>query len=547
MNTTHITTTAKDGARARAGAIGPALAPFLIIALLISFLIAACAGTPPPGPSAAVEPATATPAVAAAPAPPPPRVRVELKTRPDQVRLDALEQRFASGDVGSFAKANVPAFSSFTLSNGIPVVVKKNDANSVRSLSLVLRGGSLLVDLANAGLENTMLKTMARGSAAWPYGKLRGTLDETSSSFSTESYFEYSLYTLTTLDRYFDELLPIWAGTFTAPGWNGSDFDRVIADAKLALKKKDQDPWQTTGVTMNQAFFEGHPYEATPEGTKESLAALTLAAVKDYYARTWSANRLFVVAVGNYDVASLKADLEKALGGIADNRVGIPYGVPSFAGDVAARVIKKEFAASKGVAYVRGDFAAPAATDADWAATSLAMRLLSDLLFNVVRDKYGAVYTPGSYIRAFTANYGSLTVFKTSVPDKVKAYLDEAVAELAGGKVVSVSPAADEGKFPRQAIAEALPVYKALYVNETYQKIGTNAAVAGEIARSVMEFGDPRAWLLDVDRVAAVGADEVSKALKKWLIDAKVTWVVLGSQDLLDKVTDAEFSGWKLK
>ena len=47
--------------------------------------------------------------------------------------------------------------------------------------------------------------------------------------------------------------------------------------------------------------------------------------------------------------------------------------------------------------------------------------------------------------------------------------------------------------------------------------------------------------------VAAVGTDEVSKALKKWLIDAKVTWVVLGSQDLLDKVNDADFAGWKLK
>ncbi len=462
-------------------------------------------------------------------------------------RSDALESRFASGSVGNFAKVNAPAFTSFTLANGIPVVLKKNDANSVRSLSLVFRGGSLLVDPATAGIEAVMLRTMARGSAAWPYARLRGKLDETSSAFSAESNFEYSLYTLTTLDRYFDELLPIWAGTLTSPGWSSADFDRVMADAKLALKKKEQDPWQVTGLTMNQAFFGKHPYAATPEGTNESLAALGLDQVKAYYARTFSANRLFVVAVGNYDSTSLKADLERVFGSIPDAKVGVPYGVPSFEGRVANTVVRKEFPASKGVGYVRGDFAAPAAADPDWAATSLAMRLLSDLLFNVVRDKYGAVYTPGSYIRVFNANYGSITLFKTSVPDKVKVYVDEALAELAAGQVVSVAPSADAGKFPRQSIAEALPIYKALYVNETYAKIGTNAAVAGEIARSVLGFGDPRAWLLDVDRVAATSAADVSRALKKWLLDAKVTWVVLGSSDILDPVKEADFAGWKQK
>jgi zinc protease len=481
----------------------------------------------------------AAPTASAAPAP------VGLPTSMAQVRLDALDARFASGEVGSFAHANVSAFDTFVLSNGMPVVVKRNDATRVRSLSLVLRGGSLLADLSTAGIESVMLKTMARGSAEWPYAKLSNKLDETSSSFSSSASFEYSLYTLTTLDRYFDELLPIWAGTLTAPGWSATDFDRVISDAKLALKKKEQDPSQVTSTTMNQVFFEGHPYAATMDGTRESLDALSLAQVKDYYARTFSSNRLFVVAVGNYDVPSLKAGLEKAFGAVPDKKVGVPYGTPAFAGKVAGKLVKKEFPPSKGVAYIRGDFAAPPPTAADWPATNLAMRLLSDLLFNVVRDKYGAVYTPSSYIRDYAANYGTIFMLKTSVPDKIKDYIDEAVAELAAGKVVSVAPAPDAGKFPRQAIAEALPVYKALFVNETYQKIGTNAAVAGEIARSVMEFGDPRAWLLDVDRVSAVTATDVEKALRTWLLDAKITWVVLGTADLLDPVKEADFLAWR--
>jgi zinc protease len=223
----------------------------------------------------------------------------------------------------------------------------------------------------------------------------------------------------------------------------------------------------------------------------------------------------------------------------------VPYGVPLFIGRVENQVVKTDFSASKGVGYIRGDFAAPAPTDSDYPAASLAMKLLSDLLFNVVRDKYGAVYSPSAFLRVFDANYGSISIFKTSVPDKVKTYIDEAVAELAAGRVVSVAPGPDSGKFPRQTIAEALPVYKELYVNETYTKLGTNAAIAGEIARSVLEFGDSRAWLLDVDRIAATSADDVAKATKKWLVDAKITWVVLGSSDVIGPVDEADYAGWK--
>ena len=51
--------------------------------------------------------------------------------------------------------------------------------------------------------------------------------------------------------------------------------------------------------------------------------------------------------------------------------------------------------------YLRGDFAAPPPADPDYMPLSLGMKALSDLLFNVVRDKYGAVYSPDAYIRDY--------------------------------------------------------------------------------------------------------------------------------------------------
>ena len=190
-----------------------------------------------------------------------------------------------------------------------------------------------------------------------------------------------------------------------------------------------------------------------------------------------------------------------------------------------------------------GERCLPSPTEPDWAAASLAARLYSDLLFNVVRDKYGAAYTPGAVLRSFGASYGSISVFKTSAPDKIKSYLDEAAGELESGRAMSVAPKADEGRSPRAPVAEVLPVYKTIYINESYSKITTNAAVAGEIARSVVEFGDPRAWLLDVDKVAAVSADDLAKAFRKYFTDAPILWVALGPDDMLSQFKESDFVG----
>ena len=459
--------------------------------------------------------------------------------------IASKEASFGKGAVVSdFVKESLGSFATFTLSNGIPVIVRKNDASSVRNLSLVLAGGSLLRTEATAGIESLALSTMARGSTRYSYETIQDLLDETSSPLGASVAFESSAYTLNTLDKYFSRLLPVWADTLIAPAFAAKDFDQVLSDGKLALQSKEQNPWAKTGLVMNAELFKGHPYAATPEGTKESLAATDLAAVKAWYASSFSANRMFVVAVGNYDAAALRKDLEATIGKIPDLKTTLAPKAPPIAKPATGRLVKQEYPQSKGVGYMRGDFAAPNPEDPDFMATNVAMKMLADLLFNVVRDKYGATYSPSSYIRAFGANYGSLTIYKTKVASKVKAYIDEAVATLAAGNCMSVDPTLNEGSEPRMTIQAALPTYKALFLSEYYEKQQTNAAVAGQIAASVITSGDYRSYLLDSDRVRAVSSEAVSAALGKYLLDGKINWVVLGSKDVTVPVDEAAFAGF---
>jgi len=490
-------------------------------------LLAGCASAPP---------AAAAPGAAAAP-----------KSADLPPSLAALGDSFGSGGLSDFAARNLGSISAFTLSNGVPVVVKRSQANRVLALSLVIRGGSAAAKPETAGLEGLALATMARGSAGHSYEEIQALLDETSSSIGKAAGLDFSTYSLVTLDKYLDRLLPIWSDTLVRPAFSQKDFDQCLSEAELALQSKKQDPWASTALATNEVFFEGHPYAVAPEGNAESLASFDLSAVKAWYQTAFSANRMFVVAVGDFDPESLRSELEAGIGAIPDRGFALPPPAPAFDyGSGVSTLAKVEFPQSKGVAYLRGDFAAPGPEADDFMALNIGMEMFADLLLNVVRDKYGAVYSPGAYIRDSLANYGSIIMFKTAAAGKIKSYIDEAAADLARGMALSVDPTVSDGAQPRMSVEDALPAYKAKYVNALFQGQSTNAQVASRIAKSVISAGDCRAWLLDFDRIESVTAVDVRAAIAKYVAGGRIDWVLLGSADAILPAFDGDYESWPL-
>lgn len=453
--------------------------------------------------------------------------------------LAAAGSSFGASGLSDFAKENLGSFSTFTLSNGLPVIVKKSSANSVRHISLIIRGGSAAEEKESAGYESLALRVMARGSAAYSYDDIRSLLDETSSSLGSSSDFDYSAYSLSTLDKYFDRLLPIWVDTIVNPSFRESDFEQELSQAKLALESREQDPWSRTGFEADRILFAGHPYAASPEGTKESLASIKLEDALAWYKARIAAPELFVVAVGDFDPAALHRNLETGLGKLPSEGAPLPPPPPALRGGAKGSLDLVEFPASKGMGYLRGDFAAPGPADPDYLPLNLGVKALSDLLFNVVRDKYGAAYSPDAYIRSYMANYGTISLFKTKDPGKAKAYIDEAVAILASGRTVAVDP--DKYTSGYEPISEVLEAEKAQFLNGLYESQATNGAIADFIARSVIGTGDYRSYLLYVDRIKAVTATQIAAALDKYLLKGTISWVALGSSDVLASSRAADY------
>ncbi|HON12659.1 MAG TPA: pitrilysin family protein [Treponema sp.] len=448
-------------------------------------------------------------------------------------------EAFKGNTLTAFEKENLNNFTTFTLSNGIPVILKRSNASQVFTLTLVLRGGSLLASPQTAGYEQVALQTMTRGSKNYTYEDIQTLLDETSSALAASSTFEYATFSITGLQKYQKTLLSLWADCLINPSFKEQDFAQVLSDAQLALQSKEQDPWTKTAVVMNQEFFGQHPYGNVPEGTMESLGAMKLQDATNWYAQQFSANRIFIVAVGAVDPQELRKGLESSVAKIPDKKVTLPKEAPGFS--VSSRLVRQEFPASRGLAYLRGDFPAPAPADPDYMALNVGLKMVSDLFFNVVRDKYGATYSPAAYIRAFPVNYGSLVMFKTKVPDKIKSYIDEALADFGRGYCVAIDADTAEDPSARVPISEALPTYKALFVNEYYQSQETIGQQANTIISSVINTGDYRTYLKDMTKIENLSAEQIQQAVSTYVLKGPITWVVTGSRDMIDAVPEQDY------
>jgi zinc protease len=469
-----------------------------------------------------------------------------LELTRDQALIDA-------GKINRFARDNLASFSTATLANGIPVIMKRSTANRVVTVKTVLRGGVSFTPVAKAGLEAIMLTMLTRGSQHYSYPEVQRRLFEASASMSAGyQSFDMTSFDLVSIDTYFDDLFPVYADAILHPGWNTAEFPRVISNFKIARQQADADPFSLAVRLLHESFFAGHPYAASWDGAGSSLDAITLDDVTSYYASTVTAGRIFLVAVGDFDQTKLLSELNSTFGTMPAASFTRPP-VPSLDGRVKPDVILRDYPQSKGLAYIRGDFAMPGPDSPDYPAAIMAFNLLNDVLFEIVRTRNGASYGASAAEHGFTASYGDITVYKTTVPGKVKALVDQAIAVLASGKSMGgnvtasaagksgIGTAAEAQASAFVPIADALPFYKDQYVTQFYSGQQTNTSVAGQIASSVVYHGDYRDYLLVMDRIQAVTADDVVRVTKKYLIGNPVLWIVLGDPALLKDVKRDDF------
>ena len=266
-------------------------------------------------------------------------------------------------------------------------------------------------------------------------------------------------------------------------------------------------------------YPQGDPrYQMTFEEMLDGIAALKLEDVRDFYQRFYGASNAVAVAIGDFDPAVLRTQLQKELGDWTSRTAYVRVPEPMY--DVPPADFRIDVK-DKQNAVVVGRLQVPLREeDPDYQALRLATQIFggsaSGRLWDRVREKEGLSYGVGSTVSGgLFERHADWNLFAIAAPQNVagvrKAFAEETARARRDGFT------ADELQRAKDAIAASSQLARA-----------QDGVLAGAL-ESFVERGKTPMYLAELDALrSGLTLDEVNAAFRKYVVPDKLVYGVAG-------------------
>lgn len=422
----------------------------------------------------------------------------------------------------------------YRLSNGIPVYYMENTNNKIDVLGISVGGGVLYLNPEQSGLESVMFNLMTTGSAKYTYNDILSYSYYTGTSLAYSSdKVQSSLYTVSICD-YFDDSLDMLLDAFVASSFAESEYDKIMTNARNSIEQELNDPDSYSSYLLWKTVTEGHPYATSVSPTENSIDNLTLENVKMHYQDIMDSRRIAVFAVTRKDAAELVQVLENALGKIpaGTGKLISSNKVPDY--KIGGEPVIETRPAAEGTAFIYRAYKYPAVTDKDYMACMVANDMYSTTLFNIIRNQYGACYTPYASASSNLASYGVEGIYRCSDVENIRTYLEEARQMMLEGKFIASTN--EDGSYVLVSIDDVIEGSKNALINSTYSSQQTSSGLLSRMMSSYYLYNDISALDYQADAIRKVTSKDVLRVFKKYVVTDDDQWVAVCGEDVKDKL-----------
>ena len=276
---------------------------------------------------------------------------------------------------------------------GIQVLVRRAAGAELVAATLAIRGGVLNVDTRTAGVELLALRTAASGGTErLDKDAYSRQLTQLGSSIDASATPDYSLLESKSLLASWEKTFDLLTEVFLHPGLPAQELDINRQRQLQELKREHENPDAALTLLSQQMVFQGTPYANRPQGTEDSVKALTAQDVRAHLARLRAQNRLLVVVVGDVASAAVFEKVRQAFGALP---AGVPLPVPAASLAFAAPRLQTETRPLP-TNFIFAAYAGPTWSGADFAAGRLASEVLAQRESIEVRTKRNLSYSAGA-------------------------------------------------------------------------------------------------------------------------------------------------------
>ena len=204
----------------------------------------------------------------------------------------------------------VPDLYQTSISNGVSIIGAVNDEVPTTTIQLRIPAGQTREPINKLGLASLTATMMDEATQKSSAEDISNELEKLGSSVSFGSTDQFSTLSIRTLTKNLDKTLAIAVEKLTLPKFDQADFTRLqnqqIEGLKLA--KKDA-PTIATQVFSKLAFGDNNSFAHGNDGSIETVQALSLKDVQDFYASNYGPKGADIIVVSDLDEKLVKTKL----------------------------------------------------------------------------------------------------------------------------------------------------------------------------------------------------------------------------------------------
>jgi len=427
----------------------------------------------------------------------------------------ALAWRAKAPEAGPARKIQLGNYSTFTLDNGLEVIVVENNKLPRVAYSLSLKNNPVL-EGEEIGYVSVMGQLLSRGTKTKSKSDIDEAVDFIGGQLSTSSSGMF----VSSLTKHKDKLLALAQDVLFNPSFSNEEFDKVINQSRSGLQTVKTDPnSMASNVASVLNYGMNHPYGEVE--SEEALDKIQLNSCKKYYETYFKPNNAYLTIVGDISKEDAMKDAKQYFGDWKKGDVkDINYETPT--GPIESKVsfVNKEGAVQSVINITYPVPLHPA--DEDVFAANLMNSILGGGIFsgrlmqNLREDK---AFTYGARSRLSSDPLIGQFVAFASVRNEVT---DSSVTEFIYEMDLLVSEPVDEEDLQLAKNSQAGSFARSLERPQTLARLALN----------IVKYDLPSNYYETyLEKLEAVTVADVSAAAKKYIKPHKANIIVVGNKD----------------
>jgi zinc protease len=304
-----------------------------------------------------------------------------------------------TGEVTPATAAAAPGVQRLPLDSGAALIVRENSRLPFVYVAVALQGGVRAEPESKRGMTTLMADLLTRGTASRSREEIAVAIESLGASLNTYSGFNAFGLTARCLSGDADTVVRLLADCLINPLFEESEIARQRDLQIAAIRRQSEQPMVLAQRQMRAMLFPRHPYRDTPEGTVETVTALTRDDLVAHHRALTVAGNLAVSIFGDITAAEAVRLADAAFAAVPAGKTPA-FGQETAPAELPSRAMQEM---PREQAIVMTGFPGVSIFDPQFDALSVLQGAMSGLASELaleVRDRRGLAYFTGAMQQA---------------------------------------------------------------------------------------------------------------------------------------------------